>query len=78
RKEGEALLPGVEWHEDAYTAAAEAECIVILTEWNQFRALDLNRLAATMKTPRLADLRNIYAKPEALAAGFKAYEGVGR
>ncbi|NEX48830.1 UDP-glucose dehydrogenase family protein, partial [Pseudotabrizicola algicola] len=41
RKEGEALLPGVEWHEDAYTAAAEAECIVILTEWNQFRALDL-------------------------------------
>ena len=78
RKEGEALLPGVDWQEDAYAAAEGADCVLILTEWNQFRALDLKRLAAGMATPRLADLRNIYARQDALSAGFVSFEGVGR
>jgi UDPglucose 6-dehydrogenase len=78
RKEGEALLPGVSWAEDAYAAAEGAEALVILTEWNAFRALDLTRLARTMATPRLADLRNIYTPRDAEKAGFNAYIGVGR
>ena len=78
RREGEALLPGVTWHEDAYGAAAGADLVVILTEWNEFRALDLARLAGAMATPRLADLRNIYDRESAEAAGFTAYAAVGR
>jgi UDPglucose 6-dehydrogenase len=78
RREGEALLPGVEWETDPYRAAAGAEAIVILTEWNQFRGMDLARLASSMATPRLADLRNIYDGATARQAGFIAYAGVGR
>ncbi len=63
---------------DPYTAAAGAEAIVILTEWNEFRALDLRRMAAAMATPRMADLRNIYSRADAMAAGFVAYDAVGR
>ena len=78
RREGEALLPGVTWCEDAYTAAEGADLIVILTEWNQFRALDLSRLSAGMRTARMADLRNIYSGQVARDAGFEAYVSVGR
>lgn len=78
RREGEALLPGVEWHEDPYDAASGADCLLILTEWNQFRALDLQRLAGSMATARLADLRNIYSATDARSAGFSGYEAVGR
>ena len=51
---------------------------MILTEWNEFRALDLPRLAGAMATPRLADLRNIYSAETARAAGFTDYVAVGR
>jgi len=78
RKEGEALLPGVTWETDPYMASEGADCLLILTEWNEFRALDLKRMAASMTTPRMADLRNIYNREDALAAGFVQYEGVGR
>ena len=78
RKEGEALLPGVDWIEDPYDAANGADCLVILTEWNEFRALDLQRVARTMATARMADLRNIYDKGDVLDAGFVAHTGVGR
>lgn len=78
RREGEALLPGVQWLENAYEAAKDADAAVILTEWNEFRALDLSRLAGVMATARLADLRNIYNRGDAEAAGFTAYVGVGR
>ncbi|WP_118137388.1 UDP-glucose/GDP-mannose dehydrogenase family protein [Oceanicella sp. SM1341] len=77
RKEGEALLPGVTWMEDPYEAASGAVAAVILTEWNEFRALDLARLAGAMAEPRLADLRNIYSPEEAARAGL-AYVSVGR
>ena len=78
RHEGEALLPGVHWVEDAYKASHNADLLVILTEWNEFRALDLKRLARKMATPRLADLRNIYASKDAKRAGFEIYESIGR
>ncbi|MBI1218441.1 MAG: nucleotide sugar dehydrogenase [Rhodobacteraceae bacterium] len=78
RKEGEALLPGVKWADDAYHAAQGAHVLVILTEWNEFRALDLAKVAKKMAVPAMADLRNIYSARDAKRAGFTAYVGVGR
>ena len=73
----ETLLPRVEWCESALEAAQGADVIVVLTEWNEFRALDLKHLREVMLGNVLVDLRNAY--PEALAeeAGF-AYYGIGR
>jgi UDPglucose 6-dehydrogenase len=78
RHEGEALLPGVVWYDDPYQAAEKSDLLVLLTEWNEFRALDLRRIAESMSTPCMADLRNIYTAADAQAAGFKAYDSVGR
>ncbi len=78
RREGEHLLPGVSWLDDPYAATEGADIVVILTEWNEFRALDLPRMAAGMKQARMADLRNVYSPNDAEAAGFEAYAGVGR
>ncbi len=78
RREGETLLPGVCWSDDPYKAAHNADLLVILTEWNEFRALDLKKLARKMAAPRLADLRNIYSVGDARRAGFEAYESIGR
>ena len=77
RKEGEKLLPGVRWAEDAYDAAAGVDVVVLLTEWNQFRALDFARLRAGMRGDGFIDLRNVYDPAEVRAAGFR-YAGVGR
>jgi len=52
--------------------------VVILTGWNEFRGLDLARLAKRMAAPRLADLRNIYTERDAKKAGFEAYCSIGR
>ncbi len=76
--EGEALLPGVTWHSDAYEAAKDVDLIVILTEWNEFRALDLKRLAGNQGRVSMADLRNIYDAEVAKDAGFAAYDSIGR
>jgi UDPglucose 6-dehydrogenase len=78
RAEGEALLPGAKWEEDPYRAAQNADLVVLLTEWNEFRALDLKKLARKMAQPRMADLRNIYSAKSAKRAGFETYVGVGR
>ena len=78
RHEGEALLPGVNWMDDPYKAVNNADLLVILTEWNEFRALDLNKIARKMATPRMADLRNVYSAKDAKRAGFEAYDAVGR
>lgn len=78
RREGEELLPGVAWHEDVYEAAANDDAIVILTEWNEFRALDLERMANSMLTSMMADLGNIYNPDGLERAGFTAYVSVGR
>ncbi len=76
--EGETLLPGVQWIDDAYEAANGANVLVLLTAWNEFRALDLSRLAKNMRTPLMADLRNIYTAEDTQAAGFTAYASIGR
>ncbi|WP_171235881.1 UDP-glucose/GDP-mannose dehydrogenase family protein [Ruegeria sp. HKCCA6837] len=78
KSEGEALLPGVDWCDDPYAAAKGADVLVLLTEWNEFRALNLSDLAAAMSTPRMVDLRNIYSESKTLKAGFETYVGVGR
>lgn len=78
RREGDERLPGVAWFDDAYKAAEDADAIVILTEWNEFRALDLERLREQMSFPALADLRNIYSAKDAERAGFQRYVSVGR
>jgi len=78
RHEGEALLPGVQWHDDVYKAAQNADLLVVLTEWNEVRALDLKRLARKMATPHMADLRNVYSPKDAKRAGFTAYSSIGR
>ncbi|MFC6387837.1 UDP binding domain-containing protein, partial [Methylorubrum zatmanii] len=70
------LLDGVEYAADAYACAEAADALVIVTEWNAFRALDLARLRSLMKAPVLIDLRNVYSPAEAEKHGF-AYSGVG-
>ncbi len=77
-REGEHLLPNVTWCDDPYTAAEAADLLVILTEWNEFRALDLTRLSKGMAQARMADLRNIYSRQDALSAGFATYDAIGR
>ncbi len=71
------LLPGVEFAKDAYAAAKDADALVIVTEWDEFRALDLERLAKAMRGNVLVDLRNVYDRAEAEEAGFE-YTGLGR
>ncbi|MFN4129254.1 MAG: UDP-glucose dehydrogenase family protein [Paracoccaceae bacterium] len=78
RREGEHLLPGVQWFSDAYAAAEGADLVMLLTEWNEFRALDLQRLSAIMRLARMADFRNVYDRAAVIDAGFAAYDGVGR
>ncbi|MBV1903364.1 MAG: UDP-glucose/GDP-mannose dehydrogenase family protein [Marinosulfonomonas sp.] len=78
KREGLDLLPGAQWCDDAYTAVQDADAVVILTEWNEFRALDLERLAQGMSNARMADLRNIYSENEVIRAGFGKYVPVGR
>jgi UDPglucose 6-dehydrogenase len=59
-------------------AASDADAMVLLTEWNEFRALDLSRIAGAMSSARMADLRNVYSEQDAKAAGFEEYVAVGR
>jgi len=77
RKEGEAMLGPAEWQADPYAAAAGADALVLITEWNEFRALDLGRMLKAMRGALLVDLRNVYVPTEAREAGFN-YVSVGR
>jgi UDPglucose 6-dehydrogenase len=72
------VLPaGVTYCADEFEAAAGADCLIILTEWNQFRSLDLERLKRTVRTPRVVDLRNVYEPEKMRSLGFE-YDCVGR
>ncbi len=75
--QAKALLNGVVWCEDAYDTLIEADALAILTEWNEFRALDLERIKSLMKRPVMVDLRNIY-DPSAMAEAGFSYTSVGR
>ena len=77
RHQAQPLLPGIEFAGDAYAAANGADALVIVTEWDEFRALDLERIATTLRGKILIDLRNVYDRSEAEAAGL-TYYGVGR
>jgi UDPglucose 6-dehydrogenase len=71
------LLPGVAWKDNAYDAASGADALVIITEWNEFRALRLERLGEIMTRRVIVDLRNVYNPEDAAKAGF-AYSSIGR
>jgi UDPglucose 6-dehydrogenase len=77
RSEAEKLLPKIEYADDEYAAATGADVLVLLTEWNQFRALDMERIRGLMRTANIADLRNVYEPADMRQLGFN-YVGVGR
>ena len=71
------MLEGIDYAEDAYACAKGADALVIVTEWDAFRALDLERIKAMMNAPVIVDLRNIYDRTEMHRRGFK-YVSIGR
>ena len=71
------VLPDVVWCDDAYAAADGADAMVVLTEWNQFRGLDLERVRGLLARPIVVDLRNIYEPGDMVALGF-SYTSIGR
>jgi UDPglucose 6-dehydrogenase len=75
--QGAKEIEGVEWCNDAYSAMTGADALVILTEWNEFRALDLARVKQIMAAPVVIDLRNVYDPDSMERAGFQ-YVCVGR
>ena len=77
REQAEKIFTGIEFASDAYEAAADADALVIVTEWDEFRALDLEKIAETLRGDVLVDLRNVYDREEAEEAGL-TYYGVGR
>jgi len=77
REQAEQLLSGIAYAEDPYGAVDGADAVVVVTEWDEFRALDLDTLAARMHGKVLVDLRNVWDPQEAQRAGF-IYVGIGR
>ncbi|TCS61263.1 UDP-glucose dehydrogenase family protein [Varunaivibrio sulfuroxidans] len=76
-REAKALLPDVVWCDGTYETMEGADALVIITEWNQFRGLDFERVKALLRAPVLVDLRNIYNPDEMVRAGFD-YHCIGR
>src|SRR5262249_46415053 len=68
--EAKKLMPELDYCADAYAAMDGADVLVLLTEWNEFRGLDLDRVRALLKAPVVVDLRNIYQPHEMVAAGL--------
>ena len=75
--EAEPLLAGVEWCDGAYETMDGAAAVIILTEWDEFRMLDLARVRAALRQPLMLDFRNIYSADEMTEAGF-VYHSIGR
>ena len=71
------LLPAVEYLKDAYEVAADADAVVLVTEWNEFRQLDMARVKLLMRRPVIVDGRNIYDPKAMIRLGF-TYRGIGR
>jgi UDPglucose 6-dehydrogenase len=76
-EEAKHYLPDIEYAADEYEAIEGADVLVFMTEWNQFRALDMEKVKQLLKSPKIADLRNIYEPKDMRALGFE-YIGVGR
>ena len=77
RENAEAMIPGVDWCDSAAEVARGADALIVLTEWNEFRALNLKDIKAGMRGDALVDLRNIYKPEDAQSVGFR-YFGIGR
>jgi UDPglucose 6-dehydrogenase len=77
QKEAEKLLPEVTWTADPYEAMEGADAVVVLTEWNEFRGLDLDRVRSVVAHPLIIDLRNIFNPAEVAQRGF-SYTSIGR
>ncbi|HKC65097.1 MAG TPA: UDP-glucose/GDP-mannose dehydrogenase family protein [Pyrinomonadaceae bacterium] len=75
--EARKILPSIAYVEDEYAAVNGADVLIFMTEWNQFRALDMERIRTLMRSPKIADLRNIYEPEDMRELGFD-YVGVGR
>lgn len=76
--EAKRLLPeDVEYAVNAYDACQDADAVILMTEWNQYRALDLEKIRACLREPVFIDLRNVYEPDKLKALGFH-YSGVGR
>jgi UDPglucose 6-dehydrogenase len=71
------VLSDVIWCDDPYTAMTDADAVVIVTEWNEFRGLNLDKVASIVKTKCIVDMRNIYKLPEMEEHGFR-YISIGR
>ncbi len=71
------ICPDFDYRPSAYEACRDADVVVLFTEWNQYRALDLDRLRSLVRTPVFVDLRNVYTPEKMRRAGFQ-YHGVGR
>jgi len=71
------ILPNLTYCQDEYETARNSHALVILTEWNQFRNLDLSKIKKLLKSPILLDLRNLYEPTTLKSLGF-IYEGIGR
>jgi UDPglucose 6-dehydrogenase len=76
-KEAKKMLNGVVWCDDAYSTMENADALVIVTEWNEFRSLDLKRMMKLLRAPVVVDLRNVYEPEEMWASGFR-YTSIGR
>jgi UDPglucose 6-dehydrogenase len=76
-EEAKAILPEIRYEKDAYDVADGADALVLATEWNQFRRLDLQRIKEQLKKPIFIDLRNVYDPDQMKRLGF-IYSGVGR
>jgi UDPglucose 6-dehydrogenase len=76
-EEAKAILPEIRYEKDAYDVAEGADALVLATEWNQFRRLDLQRIKEQLRTPVFIDLRNVYDPDQMKRLGF-IYSGVGR
>jgi len=70
-------LPEITTAADPYACVDGADAVIILTEWDQFRALDLDRVKSALRKPLLVDLRNVYRPEEMAARGF-TYVSIGR
>jgi len=77
KEEAMRILPDLTYADDEYAAVTDADALVFITEWNQFRALDMTRIRDLMRSPKIADLRNIYEPEDMRELGFE-YVGVGR
>ena len=75
--EAKKLLPDLTYCKDAYDCMTGADALVLITEWNEFRALDLTRAKSLLRQPVLVDLRNVYSPAEMTEAGFR-YTSIGR